>query len=48
MTYVRTLGFEEDPDYNYMKSLLYQMADSYAFDLNDNVFDWGVQATLIE
>jgi len=42
MNYVRTLQFDEEPDYTYMRGLVQQVADQFGFSCNDRIFDWSV------
>ena len=39
--YTRNLSFEQEPDYNYLKKLLYSVMDKYEFSL-DYLYDWGI------
>ena len=40
--YTRNLSFEQEPDYNYLKKLIYNVMDKYEFNL-DYLFDWGIK-----
>ena len=39
--YTRNLSFEQEPDYNYLKQLIYNIMDKYEFSL-DYLYDWGL------
>ena len=39
--YTRNLSFEQEPDYNYLKKLIYNIMDKYDFSL-DYLYDWGL------
>ncbi len=39
--YTRNLSFEQEPDYNYLKKLIYNVMDKYELSL-DYVYDWGL------
>ena len=39
--YTRNLSFEQEPNYNYLKKLIYDVMDKYEFSL-DYLFDWGL------
>ena len=39
--YTRSLSFEQEPDYNYLKKLIYNIMDKYEFSL-DYLYDWGL------
>ena len=39
--YTRNLSFEQEPDYNYLKKLIYNIMDKNDFSL-DYLFDWGL------
>ena len=41
VTYTRSLSFEQEPNYNYLKKLIYDVMDKYNF-LLDYLFDWGL------
>ena len=38
--YVKGLGFKEEPDYTYLRTLFIKMAQDHHFDLDDNLWDW--------
>ena len=46
--YCRNLGFDEKPDYLYMKNLFSTLAHREGIDLFDNTYDWSVKATVIK
>ena len=48
MNYCRNMEFEEEPDYNYIFSLINRMAIREKIDLYDNIYDWSVKAVTIE
>ena len=48
LEYCRNLGFDEKPDYLYMKNLFSTLAHQEGIDLFDNTFDWSVRATVIK
>ena len=39
--YTRSLSFEQEPDYNYLKKLIYNVMDKYEFSI-DYLYDWGL------
>jgi casein kinase 1 len=39
MDYARSLQFEEQPDYNYLRNLFYSVITKQGFEF-DNMFDW--------
>ena len=39
--YTRNLSFEQEPNYNYLKKLIYDVMDRYEISL-DYLFDWGL------
>ena len=39
--YTRSLAFEQEPDYHYLKKLIYNVMDKYEFSL-DYLYDWGI------
>ena len=39
--YTRNLSFEQEPDYNYLKKLIYNIMDKYEFSI-DYLYDWGL------
>ena len=39
---IRSLGFEEDPDYGYLDKILDSMATEYKLSTDDNLFDWSI------
>ena len=39
--YTRNLSFEQEPNYNYLKQLIYDVMDKYEFSL-DYLYDWGL------
>ena len=45
LTYVRNLGFEDLPDYKYLKGLFRKVMQAYNFSY-DNDFDWVVKRKL--
>ena len=45
LDYVKKLNFLENPDYNYLKSMMIKMASNYNF-LMDSVWDWNKSASL--
>ena len=45
MTYCRNLGFEETPNYNYLKRLFRDLYIKCQFE-NEYIFDWTVQKFL--
>ena len=47
MEYCRGLGFEDEPDYDYILSIFNSLAKKEKINLNDGIFDWSVKATAI-
>jgi hypothetical protein len=47
LTYCRRLGFEENPDYAYLKSLLEGLMKDMKYE-NDGVFEWALVKQRIE
>ena len=45
MTYCRNLGFEEAPNYTYLKRLFRDLYNKCQFE-NDHIFDWTIQKFL--
>jgi len=39
INYTRNMGFEQDPDYDYLKSLFHNVMQAHGL-VNDNEFDW--------
>eukprot|EP00826_Nyctotherus_ovalis_P004327 TRINITY_DN1092_c0_g1_i6.p1 TRINITY_DN1092_c0_g1~~TRINITY_DN1092_c0_g1_i6.p1 ORF type:complete len:226 (-),score=38.66 TRINITY_DN1092_c0_g1_i6:103-780(-) len=46
LRYTRSLKFEEDPDYDYLKGLLRSLVEPNHID--DGIFDWNAQDTSVE
>ena len=40
--YTRNLGFEQEPDYDYLKKLIYNVMNKYEYNF-DFLFDWGIK-----
>ena len=40
--YTRSLSFEQEPDYNYLKKLIYNCMDKYEYSI-DYLYDWGLK-----
>ena len=40
--YTRNLGFEQEPDYDYLKKLIYNVMNKYEYNF-DFLFDWGLK-----
>ena len=40
MTYVKKLGFSEEPDYEYLKDLFHELYETMGFSYSDPEFDW--------
>ena len=40
--YTRNLGFEQEPDYNYLKKLIYNVMEKYEYNF-DYLYDWGIK-----
>ena len=45
LMHCRQLDFYERPDYNYLESLLRNVAQRQQINLDDNIYDWGLTAT---
>ena len=48
MDYCKKLKFSEEPDYNYLKQLIIDIAMKHNISLHDGMFDWSVKAVLIK
>ena len=48
LKYVQSLQFEEQPNYGYLHSLLSDLAARYDISLTDGIYDWSIQAKLLE
>ena len=48
MDYCKKLTFEEEPNYNYLKQLIIDIAMRLNISLHDGMFDWCVKAVLIK
>lgn len=46
ITYCRNLAFEQEPDYNYLRSLFKKVMDMYGYQ-SDNEFDWASKVSLL-
>jgi len=47
MVYCRNLEFKQEPDFGYLKSLLYNLADREGLNLLNGRYDWCVKAVAI-
>lgn len=47
MKYCKNLKFEEEPDYNYLRKLIKDIADRENIDLFDGMYDWCIKAITI-
>jgi len=47
MTYVRRLGFEENPDYAYLKGLFEALFKDMQYE-EDGVYEWSIAKMRIE
>lgn len=43
MNYVFNLGFDQEPDYDYLEQLVEQIGHENGFVLTDNIFDWATK-----
>lgn len=48
MSYCRTLEFEKEPDYEYLKGLMQQAAKNEDICMTDKMYDWCVKAMTIQ
>jgi len=48
MVYCRHLEFTQEPDFGYLKNLLYTLADKEGLNLLNNRYDWCVKAVAIK
>jgi len=48
MNYCKSLAFEQEPDYEYMRNLIRLMAGEFNLDLNDGMYDWNVKAVTMK
>ena len=48
MSYCRNLGFDQRPDYRYLKRLFTSVANKEGINLHDNRFDWATKAVAIK
>ena len=44
LLYCRTLDFKAEPDYDYLRKIFEDMAESEHIDLHDKQYDWSVKA----
>lgn len=43
LSHARSLSFEEEPDYAYLRNLFYEVLNRGGFE-DDGVFDWNIKA----
>ena len=47
MTYIRSLKFEQKPDYKYLRSLFEDYMKENAMEIDENQFDWHIQKEIV-